>query len=470
MNYIRKKMVEVIQFFAKKLFICLNFLLIPLCVQATPYPFFYTNLNHRLPANSQWALAVTDCTTGATNGIGVVDMPLTPASTLKLLTTGAALADGLTGWRGAELLSEKQLDGGILTGNLYLRGTGNTLLTSNDLSKAVDELHRMQRIDGDLIVDATFFQSNALPRDRRGPSYAPPGALGLDLHTIAVIAEPDVPGQPPRMRVEPSNAVQFAITARTTSSGPTTLRIEQLDDFSYKVSGNLPVAAGLFKQRFALNNPARYAGETLRTLLSVAGIKLSGQVGEGESPSKAKVLVNIAGPLLPELLREMNTYSLNVVADNLFLLLGARKYGAPGTKSKGIKALIDHLSDLRIPTSQVSILDGSGLDKDNKISVNVMAHYLATLSKGGAYGNVRASLPRSGYEGTVKHLTFKDERFLVKSGKLEDVYALAGYGVDVAGHNVAFAFIVNGTGAGILSHMDAIGADVLRFIAQGAVQ
>lgn len=453
--------------------IALACLLSPLVVEATPYALLQTNLSHRLPANTQWALAVTDCTTGATIGIGAADTALTPASTLKLLTTGAALADGLTGWRGTELLSEKQLDGGILTGNLYLRGTGVTLLTSNDLSKAVDELHRsgMQRIDGDLIVDATFFQNNALPRDRRGPSYAPPGALGLDLHTIAVIAEPDASGQPPRMRVEPSNAqVRFAITARTTSSGPTTLKIEQLDDFSYKVSGNLPVAAGLFKQRFALNNPARYAGETLRSLLAVAGIKLSGQVGAGETPSKAKVLVNIVGPLLPELLREMNTYSLNVVADSLFLLLGARKYGEPGTKSKGIKALTDHLSDLGIPTSQVSILDGSGLDKDNKISVNVMAHYLAALSKGGAYGNVRASLPRSGYEGTVKHLTFKDERFLVKSGKLEDVYALAGYGVDAGGHNVAFAFIVNGTGAGILPHMDAIGADVLRFIAQGTVQ
>jgi len=90
----------------------------------------------------------------------------------------------------------------------------------------------------------------------------------------------------------------------------------------------------------------------------------------------------------------------------------------------------------------VTVVDGSGLLSGNKVTPRALAHYLVSISKQTWNGDLRNSLPRPGMEGTVKGSTIYNERFRVKTGNLENVTALAGYGVDRGGREIAFAFIV----------------------------
>jgi D-alanyl-D-alanine carboxypeptidase/D-alanyl-D-alanine-endopeptidase (penicillin-binding protein 4) len=278
-------------------------------------------------------------------------------------------------------------------------------------------------------------------------------------------------GEAPLVSIEPANdSVHFAVAARTGDGASNSLQITQLDDRSYKITGHLPVGAAETVRRFALADPALYAAEVLKSLLEKAGIIVRGTVRKGKTSEGAEVLAEIPGPPLAEVLRDMNHHSLNVVADNLLLSLGANRFGLPGTRENGVEAVEEFLEGLGLPMNEVTIYDGSGLSDRNRVTANFMARYLVAVTKKPWFEEFRNSLPRPGYEGTLKEIGFKDERFRVKSGRLENVYALAGYGVNGSGKDVAFSFMVNGPGIGILPYMDEIGAEALRFIANESFQ
>lgn len=149
------------------------------------------------------------------------------------------------------------------------------------------------------------------------------------------------------------------------------------------------------------------------------------------------------GERLQRLLRDMNVHSRNRTAEALFLRLGERRFGGPPSREKGREALLEFLSGLGLDTSEVALVDGSGLARENLLPPRFVARYLAAIARKPWFERFRATLPRAGLEGTVKDIGHADWRFRVKSGRLDNAFALAGYGVAPAGREVAFAFIVN---------------------------
>jgi D-alanyl-D-alanine carboxypeptidase/D-alanyl-D-alanine-endopeptidase (penicillin-binding protein 4) len=270
--------------------------------------------------------------------------------------------------------------------------------------------------------------------------------------------------------VEPLNkSVRFAISAMTVSPAQASIEIKRLDDLSYQVTGNIPMKSGAFRRRFALSDPALYAAGTFRTMLEQKGITVKGEIKRGRMPAEAEIVATVPGPDMKQMLRDMNVSSLNVVAENLLLLLGAKRFGAPGTREKGIAAVKEYLQSLDLPLNEVTIADGSGLSAENRVTAQFLARYLRTVTKKSWFPVFRDSLARPGYDGTVKDMQFKDSRFRVKTGMLKDSLALAGYGVDAGGKEIAFAYMVNGPGTGYLP-LDAVGGEVLRYLANEVLQ
>jgi D-alanyl-D-alanine carboxypeptidase/D-alanyl-D-alanine-endopeptidase (penicillin-binding protein 4) len=113
---------------------------------------------------------------------------------------------------------------------------------------------------------------------------------------------------------------------------------------------------------------------------------------------------------------------------------------------------------------QIVLADGSGLSDRNRVTAAFMTRYLRAVAKKPWFPVFRDSLAKPGHDGTVKELKFSDSRFRVKTGMLKDVLALAGYGVDAAGREIAFTYIVNGPGAGLLP-LDGVGSEALRYLA-----
>ncbi|HOP41031.1 MAG TPA: D-alanyl-D-alanine carboxypeptidase, partial [Geobacteraceae bacterium] len=109
------------------------------------------------------------------------------------------------------------------------------------------------------------------------------------------------------------------------------------------------------------------------------------------------------------------------------------------------------------------------LARENRITARFIANYLYLISKKPWFDDFRETLPRPGMEGTVKRIGYTDQRFRVKTGSLNDVFALAGYGVNAAGREFSFAFIVNAKNGRISDKRHSRG-ELLRLLAEGAPQ
>jgi serine-type D-Ala-D-Ala carboxypeptidase/endopeptidase (penicillin-binding protein 4) len=426
-----------------------------------------------LPHNARWALDSVELQTNrkvVTAG-NALQQSLIPGSLVKLFIAGAALDQREQNGQ-LELTTSVLHDGtivnGTLDGNLYLVGRGNALLLAEDLESATQKLKKLgiSRVTGDVIADDTLFDPKGLERKRQGAGYAQPGALGLALHTVVVIVIPAEPGEPPLVTLVPPLAgARLAVEARTAGAAANSTKVVQLDDLSYRVTGNVAANSAPYKWRFPLHDPAIYAAEALQFSLKRAGIKVAGEVKLGKTPEGAKIVEELKGPNLQELLHDMNVNSLNLVADNLLLLLGAEKYGAPGTKEKGLRALNDFLATLDLPKGEATIADGSGLDDGNRITAHYMSEYLSKVTKKSWFGSFFETLPRPGLDGTLKGITYRNENFRVKSGRLENTFALAGYGVNGMGRKISFTFMVNSLEKVVLN-LEISGAEILRLLAE----
>jgi D-alanyl-D-alanine carboxypeptidase/D-alanyl-D-alanine-endopeptidase (penicillin-binding protein 4) len=288
----------------------------------------------------------------------------------------------------------------------------------------------------------------------------------MDMHTVSISVTPGEAGKQPTVSIEPPNdVVRFAVAARTMSGGRSNLSVARIDDAAYKVTGNIPRDAGTQRWRFPLTNPARYAAQSFKTILAREGIAVPGDVAEGRTPEGATILASVPSPALKRLVTEMNMHSLNVAADNLLLAMVSNPDGAVSTRVQGVAILQEHLKRHGISPGDAQIADGSGLLPANRVTPRGMARYLAAVSHQPWFRELRDSLPRPGLDGTLRNGTYRNERFRAKSGNLENVTALAGYGVDKSGREIAFAFIAESPTA-LPPNARNAGDAVIRYLAE----
>ncbi len=400
-----------------------------------------------LPSNAKWSVVAFDVHSGQriiSEG-NTQGHPLIPASLIKLFVTSAILdldstesipmdtliaADGIRHKRRIE-------------GNMYLKGSGNAFLSDADLNAAADQMRSkgIREITGDLIADESLFDVSGWKRQWIGPAYALPGALGLDLHTVSIAVSGDLSS----LHINPGNENVAVIGVSGDTAG-----IKQIDDLHYEVASGI-TGSDTVRKRFHLRDPALYAGQTFATILKNKGISISGNVRKGTTPSEARVIQAIPSKDLPEMIKLTNTNSVNVVADNLLLLLGAKRFGLPGTVEKGTTALREFLTGLGINPGDMDFADGSGVSSLNSISSGAMALFL-TKAAGRPWFEV--------FYNSLKQTEAIDDKtnprqtgriVRVKTGLTPDVYSMAGY-VD-GGNNrlIAFSCIVNVPGAEILA-------------------
>lgn len=423
-----------------------------------------------------WGLSVVDLKSGkeiVTQGNPTE--PLVPASLMKLFTAGAVFYIETTGKQirlTTDILHDGRMNGATLDGNIFLRGNGNCLLSIDDLKKAIQALKDkgINKVTGKIVADTTRFDTRGLERTRKGTGHTPVSALGMDLNTVSVTVKAGEAWKQPTVSIEPPNdAVRFAIAARTVVGGSSRLNVTQTDDTGYRVTGNIPRDSGPQHWRFPLANPALYAAQCFKTILAREGITVQGDVTEGRTPEGAPLLANVPGPDMKCLITEMNMNSLNVTADNLLLALVSNSDGSPSTRDLGVAVVKNYLASHGITSEEAQIADGSGLLPGNRVTPRVMARYLAAVSQQPWFRDFHDSLPRPGLDGTLRNGTYKNERFRAKSGSLENVTALAGYGVDKTRREIAFAFIVNTPGP-LPPNVRSVGDTILHFLADEVLQ
>ena len=260
------------------------------------------------------------------NGPGPVtafngDVPVNPASTIKLVTTYAALE--LLGpahkWK-TELYADGPLRGGVLHGNLYLKGGGDPKLNMERLWLLLRDLrsHGVETISGDLILDRSHFVQPDLPEfdddgeDANRPYLVAPDSLLINLNAqrFSVRSEGGqvhVSAEPPLDAVHIENRVR-ALPARDRCPAWPQVNyrpIHKGDSVTLVVTGEL--AQGCKAHTYlALLDHFQYAAGTVRTIWRELGGTLLGADRIDRVPDDARLLVRAESPDLVEVIRDIN--------------------------------------------------------------------------------------------------------------------------------------------------------------------
>lgn len=410
----------------------------------------------------------------------------TPASTMKLLTTYAALKElgPNYSWR-TEVWLRGDLKDGVLDGDLVLKGYGDPFLVYENFWKLIKTLRDkgLQQINGDVIIDQSYFD---LPEHKTGAFdgkafrvyNAPASALMFNFQATRFLFKPNISNDSKTNK----NSKKRKKKKKSKIIGTVDITpLPKIDNFKFKnevkltsgrcrkshyrpkfsmnsdgtllIKGNYAAAC---KQNFILRSvtkPYLHVFNAFRDFWSDLRGTLKGSVKLGKVSPNDEIFHVYSSPTLGEQMRLINKWSNNVMTKQLLLTLGARKFSAPATWEKGRRAVLDVLKESWIDTQGIRLENGSGLSRTAKISARQMGNLLETAFRDPLMPEFMASMSLPGVDGTLVNRFRKDDlrgRSHLKTGTLDFVTSIAGYMLNRQGKRLVVVIQHNGkkTGAG----------------------
>ncbi len=384
------------------------------------------------------------------------DMALAPASNMKLVTTACAL-DIL----GKEYMFETgafalgRVMGKALEGDLLVKAGGDPGWAEICVKGGIDHVaaslvkalgrEGIYAVKGALVVDASLFDGRFFNPDwplnqRHAPYCAPVGALTAEEACITILAGGGRQGGKPSMRILPwGSGFRIIDRARVSPKGRSLY-------FLWKGKGIIEASGCVrpgrtLKFRFAVDDPVRYAGSLLFHRLEKAGIRISKgfNVSKGHVDlEKARCIWRYRTPLL-EILKIVNKHSHNLMAEHVFKLLGG------GSFEGGRARVTSWLEGLGLPCKGISIRDGSGLSRKNRLTSRVIVGVLTRMWRSGCRKAFVSTLAVPGEEGTLRN-RFRQSSMKAcvraKTGWIRGASSLSGYVLHEKA-KCAFSILIN---------------------------
>jgi D-alanyl-D-alanine carboxypeptidase/D-alanyl-D-alanine-endopeptidase (penicillin-binding protein 4) len=394
---------------------------------------------------------------------------LNAASNVKIVTSAASLS--LLGpeyrWRTTLAMvgppgGPPLPAGGEVSGDLYLRGSGDPTLSTEDLAAMVSDLASLglHKIHGSLVIDDSLFDGGYVPpaydqKNDSTASRAPSSAASLDGNVVGVTIIPGAAaGAPARIVIEPASPY-FTVAGRvvTASTGPATPSVDTKEDGSrtrVNVAGRIKLGADPRTIYRRVAQPSMFLGQTLRQLLERRGISAGG-VRIGAAPAQGlRVIATHDSAPLAVVVQDLNKRSNNFAAEQLLRTLGAEIGGHPGNWDKGLKAVARYLGGVGIKADSYQMKNGSGLYDSNRFS----AAQIATILRAAAHdfrisAEFLASLAIAGTDGTIAHrmgATLAERYVRAKTGTLANVSCLSGFAGSPGHLPLVFSILVNEIG------------------------
>ncbi len=413
----------------------------------------------KIPDNSL-SLVMVPLSAPGTPTVFNADVSVNPASTMKTITTFAALE--LLGpnyqWK-TEFYTDGTLSNGVLHGNLYLKGGGDPKLNMEKLWLLMRDLRAngVLQITGDLVLDRSYFIQPTLPvfdddgGDENAPFLVRPDALMVNLKALRFVARNDggkvsVTVEPPIASIHVDNQVK-ALASKQCGGDVRYNPVTAPDGISVVVSGNLGEGCSSQTYLSLLDHPTYTAG-AVRAIWAELGGSIAGRDREAVVPKDAKLLARAFSPDLAEIIRDINKYSNNTMAQQLFLSIGARyRTDADADDAKAAQRVIRAwMARKGIPASHLVMENGSGLSRGERVSARELATMLQVAWKSPYAAEFMSSLPIIGTDGTMRKrlkTTALAGEGHVKTGTLNTVRAIAGFSRDDNGNTWAVVAILN---------------------------
>ena len=363
--------------------------------------------------------------------------PVNPASLMKLVTTSAAL-DSLGAaftWR-TPVYVDGPIKDGVLQGSVYIKGSGDPQLVVERLWLLMRRLQGLgiQKIQGDLVLDRSAF--DIATRDEASfdgeplrPYNAAPDALLVNFKSLLVHFSPDRAANVAHVHLEPPmSGVQFPATVALNNGDCADYRSSLKADWTQPTrilfSGSFPASCGDKIWPIAYSASGQFLNRALLGMWQQVGGQMSGQVREGLVPSGLKPVFEVESAPLSDVIRSINKYSNNVMAQQVFLTLSQQQSGVGSFAASG--KVVQQWWRERVGGEPPVLDNGSGLSRDERISASGLAQLLQTMWRSPNMSELMSSLPVTGTDGTLKRSKAQAVAHL-KTGSLRDVAGIAGY-------------------------------------------
>jgi D-alanyl-D-alanine carboxypeptidase/D-alanyl-D-alanine-endopeptidase (penicillin-binding protein 4) len=435
------------------------------------------------PGAARWGICVFSMADGSTIYEQNANKLFTPASNMKMYTTGVAL--DLLGadyrWRTSVYADTQPDANGRVNGDLILYGRGapDFVAISNDknrasIAKLADELFArgVRSVVGNVIGDESYFRGNQLGdgwqwTDLQWYFAAEASALTVNGNEVDINFVPGSKLGESKVRTTDTEAY-VTVENRMAPIGdrgaqPTVGVHRGLSDNNIEVWGEYVAASKGFGARLSVHKPALWAAKLFVRALKTRGIQVYGETLSRDSrvpqsqrfdSSQSHELAFVNSQPLSEIARQTNKESNNLFAELILRTLGRERgdmAGRPpgaqverGDDEAGLAVIRLWLTRAAISNGHLALHDGSGLSRLNLVTPESSARLLLSLSKANAAQVFRDSLPTAGRDGTLGgRLKELQDSVWAKTGSLTYDNALSGYLRTAKGEFLAFSIMCN---------------------------
>jgi len=389
-----------------------------------------------------------------------------PASTQKVLTTLSALSVLGNNFKYTTKLAYSgsfNKETGVLTGDLYIVGSGDPTLQSEYFykkdsvttkwAKAIKEFG-IKEIKGRIIGDASAWErlvpNHWIWADISNYFGAVPCGLSFHDNKFKIVFKTGVAGTKSEVLSTMPESVfsKMSINNKVVANGTADEAYVYGDPFGYdkEVSGKLPPNKNNYEIEAALPDPALMCAEYLFSSLNKQGVNCKTCVPvsnytKPDSALKQTLIYTHYSPSLDKIVQVTNLFSNNHYAETLLRTLGK------GSSYAGIEAVKKFIVASGVDTSELYFTDGSGLSRANNVTTHLQALLLAKITlNDNLYKTFYASLPVAGKSGSMRTIgkgTYIEDKMRAKTGYINRARGYCGYIETKSGKSISFSILFN---------------------------
>lgn len=407
------------------------------------------NIVAQVPLTKSTGLVVVDVETGKEVFSRNAGLPLKPASVLKILITDVAFAK-----LGTEHSFRTEFYGvgfkGAQVESLYMKGYGDPSFVQEQLWLSARNIYKrgVRQVKNIFVDDSAFVD----PSKRQGQRAYQAGASALAFNHNALVFEicPGRSGSPASVTPDLFEyPVRIKGRITTTSKGSSTYQIDETAPpshapklMSYLVQGRIRGGLACTNVLRSVEHPDIYAGYGLKGFLEELGVKVLTEPKNSKVPPRAARIYTHYSKQLALIVRDLNHYSTNFIAEQLLMAVGATGKGRYERKA-GLRAMEQRLLEVGEAPGDFSLHDASGLSHSNRITARGLSKVLMSLRANTRYGaEFVNSLAVDGRRGTLRKRNLNGT-VRAKTGTINGVGSLAGFITSAKGREFGFVFLQN---------------------------
>lgn len=422
--------------------------------------------------HATYSFCVLEAQTGKTIKEYNSEVALIPASTMKIITTSAALGilgKDYTYKTNFYTFAKTDSISGTTTNNLLIKGSGDPSFNSSYFYNSDSSFFNpiiqklkakgIKKINGSIIADNSCFDNTIPSTWIWGDigNYFGAGANGLSYRDNKFSIFYTSGGLNTTAELESISPNYFAkkmdIQSNVISAGTEDDAFVFGDPNGYrrKVTGTIPPNKTHYEVEAEMPEPALYFANQLQSELqknNLANTDVKPVSAEQIYLKGSEQLVYThQSPKLEKIVYYTNIKSNNHYAESLLNTIGATKSKKQGKTSNGIDAVKAYWESRGVDVSGLHMADGSGLSRANTITTKIQATVLSKIYRDSLmYPAFNASLPVAGKNGSMTNLckgTFAENNMRAKTGYINRARGYCGYVKTKSGKELAFSVLFN---------------------------